>query len=92
MKNSDRKNQILANSSMTLGVEFIAIVGAFIAAGYWLDHKTGSLPGFTITGLVVGFTGGLYRLISQVKRINQQIKSDSQKSDSDNSENSNAGK
>ena len=47
----------------TLGVEFIAIFGVALAAGIWADHRWLTEPAFTLTGAVLGFAGGIYRMV-----------------------------
>ena len=64
--------RMVENSAMNLGIEFIAVIGVFIAAGYGVDRWLGSLPGFTIAGFALGFAGGLYRLIRQALEISKK--------------------
>jgi len=47
----------------TLGVEFIAVFGVFLAAGIWADSRLAAEPAFTLAGGVIGFAGGLYRMV-----------------------------
>jgi F0F1-type ATP synthase assembly protein I len=49
----------------TVGTEFVATFGLFVAAGLWLDRRLSTLPIFTLASAALGFAGGLYRLIRQ---------------------------
>ncbi len=45
-----------------VGFEFFVAVVAFTLGGYWLDRRLGTGVLFTLTGLALGFAGGLYSL------------------------------
>ena len=47
----------------TLGVEFIAVFGLLLAAGIWADRRWSTEPAFMLTGAVIGFAGGIYRMV-----------------------------
>ena len=49
-----------------VGIEFFVAVGAFTAGGYWLDRRLGTGVLFTLSGLALGFAGGLYSLYTAV--------------------------
>ncbi len=49
------------------GVEFAVILGVMTAGGYWLDHRTGLLPLWTLIGLAAGFAAALYRLLRELR-------------------------
>lgn len=49
-----------------LGFQFAATVGVFAFGGYWLDQRLGTLPLFLITGVLLGFAGGILSLIRRV--------------------------
>ncbi len=51
-----------------LGLEFAAGIGLFVALGLWLDRRWGSSPVLLLTGLAVGFTAAMYRLIRVLHR------------------------
>jgi F0F1-type ATP synthase assembly protein I len=51
-----------------VGVEFIAAVGGMTLLGWWIDRSFDWTPTLTITGLVVGFIGGLYNLVRSARR------------------------
>ena len=52
-----------------LGVEFIAAVGLFGLAGYWLDRKFGTKPWLLIAGIGIGFAAGLYQMVRAANRM-----------------------
>ena len=45
-----------------LGTQFLLAIGLPIALGIWLDRKWGTKALFTLLGLVLGFTAGIYSL------------------------------
>ena len=51
----------------TAGFEFIFIFGLFVAGGFLLDYYVFKPPGFTVLGMIVGFSAGLYWLLRRVK-------------------------
>ena len=82
MPEKNRQLRMMQNSAMSLGIEFIVMIGIFIAIGYAVDRWLGCLPGFTIAGFGLGFAGALYRLIRQAAQFNQ--KCDADKNDNQN--------
>lgn len=58
----------------SLGTEFALteILGA--TAGYWLDTKLSTLPWCLVGGVCLGFTLGLWRIISATKLANKDLK------------------
>ena len=56
----------------TIGVEFIALFCLFLGGGFWLDRRLEITPSFTLVGGAIGFAGGLYRMIRQVKTIHRR--------------------
>ena len=44
------------------GFEFAGVVAAFCLLGWWLDRKLDTAPWLLVTGLVISFVGGMYRL------------------------------
>lgn len=46
-----------------IGFQFAIAVLAGLFLGNYLDEKWGSAPFLTLTGLIFGFSGGLYNLI-----------------------------
>jgi len=46
-----------------LGMEFAIIFVGFAGCGVWLDHKLGTLPGFTALLGVVGLLTAMYRVV-----------------------------
>lgn len=57
----------------SLGTEFalIEIIGA--AAGYWLDKQWGTLPWCLIGGVVLGFAGGLARVVQVARQAGHNL-------------------
>jgi F0F1-type ATP synthase assembly protein I len=51
-----------------VGFEFIIVIAACTTIGWWLDKKLGWTPALTLSGVAVGFTAGLYRLIRFAQR------------------------
>jgi hypothetical protein len=49
-----------------LGLLFFVSVGLFTAGGIWLDRRLGTLVLFTLLGLAVGFTTGVYALYREL--------------------------
>ncbi|MDO8689880.1 MAG: AtpZ/AtpI family protein [Dehalococcoidia bacterium] len=52
-----------------MGWVFVACIGAGLAAGIWLDSRTGISPLFTLLGLFSGMGAGfvgMFRMISSV--------------------------
>jgi hypothetical protein len=61
-----------------VGFEFFVAVGAFTAGGYWLDRRLGTGVLFTLSGLALGFAGGLYSLYTAVFPPEKTSRKDSQ--------------
>ncbi|MCD4824383.1 MAG: AtpZ/AtpI family protein [Phycisphaerae bacterium] len=59
----------------TVGMEFIITVGLLTGGGIWLDSRYDTLPLWTLVGFVLGFAGGLYRLIRAAKAVSETKKS-----------------
>jgi F0F1-type ATP synthase assembly protein I len=51
-----------------VGLEMVVPIGVGLA----LDYYLGWSPWGVVVGTVVGFTGGLYHLIQQANKLNQQ--------------------
>jgi F0F1-type ATP synthase assembly protein I len=66
---------------ITLGMEFAIIFGLCLGGGLWLDRRLGIFPALTLTGMVLGFAGGLYRLVRQAKELAQQGRREQQEHD-----------
>lgn len=58
----------IANYSY-LGLEFIVVILVFLYLGKYLDSLFHTEPWLLIVGVVLGFIGGLYRLIKVANRI-----------------------
>ena len=43
-----------------LGTQFFVSIALLTGLGYWLDGQLGSLPAFTVLGLIIGFGSGAY--------------------------------
>ena len=52
-----------------VGFTFVATIAALAVGGFLLDDLAGTLPLFTIVGLVAGFAGGLYYVYLVLKKI-----------------------
>lgn len=50
----------------TVGTEFAVTFVVFLGIGLAVDRAAGTLPAFTLAGMVLGFAGALYRLIRSV--------------------------
>lgn len=48
------------------GLAWALSVLFFLLIGYWLDHRLGTLPWFTIAGAFIGAAGGFISLIRGV--------------------------
>ena len=49
-----------------LGLQFAATVVLLAFAGYWVDQWLGTLPGFLLAGVFLGFLGAMISLLRQV--------------------------
>lgn len=58
---------------LSAGTEFIIIFGLFLFGGLMLDRWIDTLPAFTLTGAVVGFAMGLYRLVKEAKQAQKDF-------------------
>jgi len=52
---------------MGVGLVMAGAVALFTVAGWWLDEKFGTSPGFLLLGLVLGMVGGFRHLWHQAK-------------------------
>ncbi len=55
-----------------VGVEFIGVFGVLLAGGIWLDSRLDSSPAMTVLGALLGFAGGMYRLIRQMLQLHRR--------------------
>ena len=53
------------------GLEFALTFGMMLAAGFWLDRRLDTLPGFMLLGGTIGFAAALYRLLRQARQARQ---------------------
>ena len=51
------------------GLQLAASVVGFLLIGNWLDEKYGFSPWLAVTGLIVGFVGGLVNLVRIVRKF-----------------------
>ena len=58
----------------TAGIEFLAIFGLMVMAGLLLDRRFDSLPVWTIVGTVLGFAGGVHRLVKIARSLDVKRK------------------
>lgn len=56
-----------------IGFEFVAIVLAGFALGYWADRGLGSYPRGTLIGGGVALVCGLYQVVRQGIRLNREM-------------------
>ncbi len=52
-----------------IGFAFVTMIVALAAGGFFVDGLAGTLPLFTILGLVAGFAGALYYVYLAVKGL-----------------------
>ena len=52
----------------SVGFEWVIIFALWFALGWWLDGKWGTKPALMLTGAVVGFALGMYRLVRDAQR------------------------
>ncbi len=52
------------------GLQLAISVVAFLLIGDYVDGKLGTSPWLAVTGLILGFIGGMVNLIRIVQRIN----------------------
>jgi len=50
------------------GIELVIIFALWLLLGWWLDGRWGTSPALMLTGAVVGFALGMYRLIRDAQR------------------------
>ena len=55
----------------TAGLEFVIMIALCTGGGYWLGVKLGWTASMTITGGLVGFSSGLYRLIRDAMKLHK---------------------
>lgn len=71
MPDNEARPNLLRYSSA--GVEFILLFGVMVGAGVLLDRRMDTLPGWTVTGAVVGFFAALRRLVKQAREIRRRV-------------------
>lgn len=54
-----------ASQLFTAGAEFAGIFLVLALGGWWLDKTLGSSPWLLVIGILVGMTGGMYRLVKR---------------------------
>jgi hypothetical protein len=57
--------------ALALGTNMAAGMAIFTGLGYWLDHRRGDGIGWTLAGMFLGLTYGLYELWKAALAINQ---------------------
>ena len=65
-----------ASQAFMLVLDFIGTILLFAAAGYGLDWWQGTSPVFTLTGLGLGFGGGVYRFFRAAMRLGKATRPD----------------
>ena len=53
----------------TAGIEFITVFGLMVLVGVLLDRRFETVFVWTIVGAVIGFAGGVYRLVMIAKSL-----------------------
>jgi F0F1-type ATP synthase assembly protein I len=66
-----------------IGFEFAAAVGGFTFVGYLWDRHFGSSSWGTLTGAILGLTGGMYNLIHQTLRATRTADRETKPTDGD---------
>jgi F0F1-type ATP synthase assembly protein I len=70
MIDKTKQNILLRYSSV--GMEFILTVGLLLAGGVWLDRRLGSMPAFTLVGVILGFAVALTRLVREGRKLQRE--------------------
>ncbi|MCL2701125.1 MAG: AtpZ/AtpI family protein [Phycisphaerae bacterium] len=52
----------------TAGIELAIIFALWVLLGWWLDNRWGTSPALILTGAVVGFALGMYRMVRDAQR------------------------
>ena len=63
----ERRQKLFSDYSRysSVGIQFGVYLLFFIFGGYWLDQKLGTSPWLLISGVLVGFSSGLYSLMKR---------------------------
>jgi F0F1-type ATP synthase assembly protein I len=57
-----------------MGLEFAGAALLVAGLGFYIDYQFGTLPWGTVTGLVLGVIGGMYRFLREAMLANQPEK------------------
>jgi F0F1-type ATP synthase assembly protein I len=68
-----RRENLGSNYARSIAVSFtlVAVLAVLSGIGLLLDRVLGTLPLFLLTGLAVGFAGGLYYLYLLLKKMDR---------------------
>lgn len=66
----------------TVGLEFTAIFGMFVAAGLMLDRWLDLKPVFTVWGGIIGFAAALRQLLRRARQARNFDRNSTQQDDS----------
>ena len=71
---NDGPSNLLKDSApyLTLGLQIAASVVLFLWVGKYLDGKFGTAPGLMVTGIVLGFTGGMIHFFREVTAMSEK--------------------
>jgi F0F1-type ATP synthase assembly protein I len=61
---------------MSIGFEFLLVIGAFVFGGYWLDKLENTSPGWMILGFFIGFGVMMYIIVKRAKLTEQELEKD----------------
>ena len=59
-----------------VGLELVGAVAVFTLVGYWFDQHFGWTPWGMLTGLVLGFIGGMYNLVKEAQQAEREAKTE----------------
>jgi F0F1-type ATP synthase assembly protein I len=71
LPSNPKRPEAQASGLLGVGIEFLSAILLLGALGYWLDGKFNLSPWLMVTGGVLGFAVGLYRLLQVSNRVNR---------------------
>jgi F0F1-type ATP synthase assembly protein I len=60
---------------LTLGIQLAAAVVFFFLIGWWIDTRLETSPTFELTGLFLGFVGGMIKFFRSAAEMSKKEKS-----------------
>ncbi len=77
---NDKKEALSAMTTYgTLGIEMGVSLAIGLGIGYYLDHRLGTSPIFTIIFMIFGLIAGMRRIYALWKRIEREDERDNNK-------------